>query len=41
MTFKDENILVFSINGKSQGFNNLINELTNEDYDGENFKYDD
>ena len=39
MTFKDENILVRSINGKSQGFINLINELTNDDYTNENFKY--
>ena len=41
LTFIDENILVDSVNSKSQGFVNLINELTNEDYEGEEFKYDD
>ena len=39
MTFKDENILVHSINGKSQGFINLINELINDDYTDEKFIY--
>ena len=39
MTYKDENILVYSIDGKSQGFINLINELSNEDYKNEIFKY--
>jgi len=39
MKFKDENILVKGIDGKYQGFTFLINELTNEDYEGEVFKY--
>ena len=39
MTFKDENILVHSINEKSQGFINLINELINDDYTDEKFIY--
>ena len=41
MIFKDENILLHSINGQSQGFINLINELINEDFIGANFIYDD
>ena len=39
MTYKDENILVYTINGKSQGFINLISELSNDDYKEETFKY--
>ena len=39
LSFRDENILVHSINGKSQGFINLINELNNEDYLDEKFTY--
>lgn len=39
LSFKDENILVHSINGKSQGFINLINELNNEDYIDAKFVY--
>jgi hypothetical protein len=35
----DQNILVNSINGRTPGFIYLINELTNDDYDGEIFKY--
>ena len=41
MIFKDENILLHSINGQSQGFINLINELINDDFIGANFIYDD
>ena len=41
MKFKDQNILVYSINGRTPGFIYLTNELTNDDYDGEVFKYDD
>lgn len=41
LTFKDENILVHSINGKSQGIINLMNELTNDDYNDEIFSYTD
>ena len=32
LKFKDENVLVHSIDGKSQGFINLMNELDHEDY---------
>ena len=32
LEYKDENILVNSINGKSQGFLSLINELINDYY---------
>ena len=39
MTYKDENILVYTINGKCQGFINLISELSNEDYSGIEFIY--
>ena len=39
LSFKDENILVYSINGRSQGFINLINELNNEDYIDAKFVY--
>ena len=39
LKFKDENILVNSINGKSQGFINLMNELMNEDYNDAIFVY--
>ena len=39
LSFRDENILVHSINGKSQGFINLINELNNEDYLDADFQY--
>ena len=41
MTFKDENILVHSMNGNSQGFINLMNELNNEDYQSASFEYND
>ena len=39
LSFKDENILVYSIDGKSQGFINLMNELDNEDYIDAKFVY--
>ena len=39
MKFKDKNILVYSINGKNPGFIYLIDELTNDDYKGEIFTY--
>ena len=39
MKFIDKNILVDSFNGKGQGLNYLLNEITNDDYSGENFKY--
>ena len=39
LSYKDENILVYSIDGKSQGFINLMNELNNEDYNEAKFKY--
>ena len=39
LTFKDENILVNSIEGKSQGFIHLMTELMNEDYNDANFIY--
>ena len=39
MKFKDENILVNSINGKCKGFIYLINELMSEDYNGQIFNY--
>ena len=40
LSFKDENILVYSIDGRSQGFINLMNELNNEDYIDAKFVYE-
>ena len=40
LEYKDENILVNSIKGKSEGFLFLINELINDDYNGAKFIYD-
>ena len=39
LKFKDENVLVHSIDGKSQGFIHLMNELDNEDYSDAIFEY--
>lgn len=39
MKFIDKNILVDSFNGKGQGLNYLLNEITNDDYSGEDFQY--
>jgi hypothetical protein len=41
MKCKDQNILVYSINGRTPGFLYLSNELTNDDYEDAVFKYDD
>ena len=41
LEFLDTNILVYSLNGKMPGLAYLINELTNDDYNGEKFKYED
>jgi len=41
MEFVDRNILVNGLDGKCNGFSFLINELSNDDYENETFKYDD
>ena len=41
MEFVDRNILVNGLDGKCNGFSFLINELSNDDYEDETFKYDD
>ena len=37
----DRNIFIYGIEGKCCGFSFLVNELSNEDYEDETFKYDD
>jgi len=37
----DRNIFIYGIEGKCCGFSYLVNELSNEDYEDETFKYDD
>ena len=37
----DRNIFMYGIEGKCCGFSFLVNELSNEDYEDETFKYDD
>ena len=37
----DRNIFIYGIEGKCCGFSYLVNELSNEDYENETFKYDD
>ena len=37
----DRNILVYGLEGKCKGFSFLVNELSNDDYEDEIFKYED
>ena len=41
LEFIDRNILVNGLEGKCNGFSFLINELSNDDYENETFKYND
>ena len=41
LEFIDRNILINGIGGKCNGFMYLINELSNEDYENETFRYED
>ena len=41
LEFIDRNVLVNGLDGKCNGFSFLVNELSNDDYEDETFKYDD